>query len=288
MIDLHIHSNCSDGSDNLNDLIDNLHKAGVKTFALTDHDTAEGCRQILSNESLKQKLKNYKMSFIVGAEWTCIYGNQKMHLLAYGFDPFDDQIIGFEKKMREMLDEKDRLRVIALENMGIKLSNRSKTILESKENVRSMDFANCLVADGYFGDVEEAFKRCLSTIKYPIECRFDAVDAIQILSSLGAKVVWAHPIYDAKGKVTSFEEVERISKELKPMGLSGLECFYSLYNKEEIEKLVNIAKQNNLLFTCGSDYHGQNKVVKIGQFSSDGTEIFENINICKTLKNWCE
>ena len=287
MIYLHIHSNYSDGSDNLSELIDNLHKAGVKTFALTDHDTAEGCRQILSSESLKQKLIDYKMNFIVGAEWTCIYGNQKMHILAYGFDPFDEKVINLEKKMRSMLDEKDKFRTIALKNNGISLSEKSKKYLKSKENVRSMDFANCLVWDGYFDDVQDAFKNCLTKIKYPFECRFDTIELIEEMNKIDAKVVWAHSIYDDKGKVTSFEDVERISKELKLFGLYGLECFYSLYKKDEIQKLVEIAKRNNLLYTSGSDYHGQNKVVKIGQFSSDGTGVFEEIKICDNLKKWC-
>ena len=285
MIDLHIHSTCSDGSDDLNVLIDNLHKAGVKVFALTDHDTAEGCRRILSDEKLKQKLDQYQMKFFVGAEWTCVYGKQKMHVLAYGFDPFNENIIRLEKKMRDMLDEKDKFRNDTLESMGYKLSNESKEYLSKKENVRSMDFANCLVRDGFFNDVEDAFKNCLNTIKYPFECRFDTVEVTKTLSELGAKVVWAHSIYDVKRKVTSFEEVERIAKELKEYGLCGLESFYSLYSKEEIEKLVEIAKRNDLFVTCGSDYHGQNKPVKIGQFSSDKTAVFEKIDIINHIKN---
>lgn len=285
MVDLHMHSLCSDGSDDLDALIENVNNSGVKIFALTDHDTAEGCRRILTNETLKQKLKYYGMNFIVGVEWTCVYGNQKMHILAYDFDPFDEKVINFEKKMRDMLDEKDKIRMDALENMGMKLSRDSKEYLAEKENVRSMDFAQCLVRDGYFDEVQQSFKECLNIIKYPFECRFDAVEVVKIMSDLGAKVVWAHSIYDVKRKITPFEEVERIINELKPYGLCGLECFYSLYSKDEIEKLVSIAKRNNLFITCGSDYHGQNKAVKIGQFSSDGINVSENIDMIERLNN---
>lgn len=276
MIDFHIHSNCSDGSDDLNSLIENLKKNGVSTFALTDHDTAEGCRQILSTKELKNKIKNYNINFICGAEWSCIYGEQKMHILAYGFNPFDEKIIALEKEMRDMLDKKDEYRSKYLIESGFVFSERSKKYLETKENVRSMDFALCLVNDGYFSEIEEAFKKCLTKIKYPFVCRFDAVKAIKTLKECGATIVWAHSIYDLKRKVTSFEDVERIANELKPYGLDGLECYYSLYSKDEILKLVDIAKRNSLLITCGSDYHGENKEVCLGCFSSDDSSVDEN------------
>ena len=269
MIDLHVHSNCSDGTDDLKSLIENVNLANIKCFALTDHDTAEGCRRILLDEDFQEKLTNYNIEFVCGAEWTCIYQKQKMHILAYNFNPFDERILALEKKMRDMLDEKDRLRMVYLEDMGYHLSEKSKDYLSKKENVRSMDFAKCLVDDGYFDEMEKAFKECLNTIKYPFSCRFDALEILPILKDCGAKVVWAHSIYDLKRKVTSYEEVDRIIKELKPYGLDGLECYYSLYQKEEIESLVDIANNNGLFKTCGSDYHGKNKVVSLGQFSAN-------------------
>ncbi len=287
MIDLHMHSTCSDGTDEVETLIDNVNKKGINCFALTDHDTAEGCRRILTEDALKLKLKDYKIDFISGAEWTCILDKQKMHILSYDFDPFNENILSLEKEMRNMLDRKDMFRMESLEKMGMKLSQKSKEYLRAKDNVRSLDFANCLVDDGYFDDTQQAFKECLNAIKYPFECRFNTIDMIKILKKAGAKVVWAHPIYDIKRKVTSFEEVERIIKELKPYGLDGLECYYSLYSKDEIDRLIEIAKRNDLFITLGSDYHGENKEVAIGCFSADGTQpdlrnieiydIFENI-----------
>jgi len=277
MIDLHVHSKCSDGSDDVCDLIENIRNANIDTFALTDHDTAEGCRKILSSDFLKQKLEDYNIKFVTGAEWSCIYGKQKMHILAYGFDAFDERILSLEKQMRDMLDRKDKYRMQALQEMGFKFSQSSKDYLSQKENIRSMDFAKCLIADGYFDDLQKCFKECLNTIKYPFVCRFDAVEMLKILSSCGAKIVWAHSIYDLKRKVTPYEEVDRIIKELKPYGLQGLECYYSLYSQDEIDTLVQIAKDNELFVTCGSDYHGKNKEVQLAQFS-DENDVFVNLN----------
>lgn len=271
MIDLHIHSKYSDGSDNIEDLIDNINSAGIKCFALTDHDTAEGCRKILSDDNLKTKLNKYGIEFIVGTEWTCTYNGLRMHILAYDFDPFNESVIALENQMRDMLNAKDLYRMKELEILGYKFSEKSKEYLSSKENVRTLDFANCLVNDGYFDDVQIAANYLTKTIKYPGTCKFDAKILLENMKKLGAKLVWAHSIFDIRREVISFEEVERIIKELKPYGLVGLECGYSLYNQEQIERLLNISKKNDLFVTHGSDYHGKNKVVKLAQFSSDNS-----------------
>jgi len=286
MIDLHMHSTCSDGTDEVEKLIENINKKGVDCFSLTDHDTAEGCRRILSEDALKTKLSDYKIDFVSGAEWTCIYGGQKMHILTYGFNPFDEVVLNLEKEMRNLLDRKDEFRKEELEKKGFILSDKSKQYLSTKENVRSLDFARCLVDDGYFSNLQEAFKECLNKLKPPFQTKLDAVDVIIKMKSIGAKVVWAHSIYDMKRKITPFEEVERIIKELRPYGLDGLECYYSLYSKGEIDRLIEIAKRNDLFITSGSDYHGENKEVAIGCFSADGTNPdLSNIKIYDIFKN---
>jgi predicted metal-dependent phosphoesterase TrpH len=277
MIDLHIHSICSDGSDNICDLLNNLKENNITRFALTDHDTAEGCRQIIDSGQNMKFLKDNNIEFVVGAEWTALYENQKMHILAYDFNPFDEKVLKLEKEMHDMLIEKDKFRIAELKNKGYSLSNHSMKYLTTKENVRTLDFAKCLVDDGYFDDIQVAAGFLTKEIKYNKECRFGAVYLLNELSKIGAKIVWAHSIYDIKRKVISFERVEEIIKELKPYGLAGLECCYSLYNKEEIDKLIAIAKRNDLFVTQGSDYHGQNKSVRLGTFSSDGSFVDESI-----------
>ena len=241
MVDLHMHSICSDGSDNIEELINNVIVAGIDLFALTDHDTAEGCRQIFRNEYLQKLIKDNNVKFISGAEWTALYKNQKMHILAYDFDPFDDEIFRLEKEMHVKLEKKDEFRIGELKRNGYNFSNKSIEYLKNKENVRTLDFARCLVNDGWFDDVQIAANFLIHKIKYPHQCRFDAIELLKTLKSLGATIIWAHSIYDVKKEYTSFERVEEIVKELKPYGLDGLECYYSLYKKDEINKLIEVA-----------------------------------------------
>ena len=126
----------------------------------------------------------------------------------------------------------------------------------------------------------------LKTIKYPKDYLFDAIEVISEMSKAGAKVVWAHSLYGEKQKHITFEQVEEFVAVFKKFGLSGLECYYSLYNKDEIDGLLKIAKKHKLFVTCGSDYHGKNKKIKLLERSADGTDVPNaEIKIVKTFKN---
>lgn len=286
MIDLHMHSTFSDGKDDITTLIENVKNAGISVFSVTDHDTALSARTILSNDSLKNKIVDNGLSYVSGVEWSCIFGKYKMHLLAYDFDPFNPEVLRLEKQIEILLDGKRRAREEYIENNGCKLSKESWDYIKSKDNVRRLDYANCLVNDGYFKDVDDACKNFLNKHKYQGTDRLDAVDVITTMTNLGAKVVWAHSLHGLNEKPITFEEVEIVAGELKQFGLAGLECFYSLYSKEEIDELLAITDRLGLLVTCGSDYHGKNKAVQLAEFSSDGSEVDKSkVTILKHLKN---
>ena len=89
-------------------------------------------------------------------------------------------------------------------------------------------------------------------------------------------MVWAHSLYGVGDKPRTHDEVRELATELKSFGLQGLECYYSLYDEEEIKGLVKIANDLGLFMTSGSDYHGANKSVKITEFSRDGYKVVES------------
>lgn len=286
MFDLHIHSTFSDGKDDLNTLIKNVKNAGIDYFALTDHDTALGCRTILNSEELKQKIKDNGLTFVVGAEFTCLFEGQKMHILAYDFDPFAPEVLELEQQMSDLLKLKDVERFKFLEDAGYVFSDKSKEFLKSRVNIRKLDIANCLVDDGYFDEVEVAIQECLQKIKYPRKYRLDGREVLEKMSRIGAKLVWAHSLHGLKEKAITHEDVDRFVGLMKPLGLAGLECFYSLYDAIEIAGLVEIANKHGLFITCGSDYHGKNKAVQLAEMSSDGSPVDESmIKVKDIFKN---
>lgn len=285
MIDLHMHSTYSDGTDSLEKLIDNVIYSGVTFFSLTDHDTAKGCRKIFRTDELKQKIHDANITFVPGIEYSCIYKGRKVHILAYDIDPNSEVVRGLEQRLKSLMKEKDVYRFKAIEDSGFKFSDESMEFLNSRINIRTPDVANCLLNDGYFDDIEEAHAY-LKKIKYPRDYLFDALEVIEEMTKSGAKVVWAHSIYGVNQRHIPFEQVDEFVRNFKKFGLSGLECYYSLYNNEEIAELVKIAKKYDLYVTCGSDYHGKNKVIKLLERSVDGTEVPEHeIEIIKTFKN---
>ena len=283
MFDLHMHSTFSDGKDNLETLINNVKEAGIDYFALTDHDTALGCRTILQSAELQQKIKDYGLTFVVGVEFTCLFGTQKMHILAYDFDPFAPEVIELETQMSDLMKEKDVHRFKYLEDLGYVLSSKSKEFLNSRVNIRKLDIANCLVNDGYYNDVEVAIQDCLQKIKYPKQYRIDGKEVLEKMSKMGAKLVWAHSLHGLKERAITHEQVDEFVSQMKPLGLSGLECFYSLYDKDEIAGLVEIAKKHDLFITCGSDYHGKNKTVQLAEMSADGSPVDESLIEVKNI-----
>ena len=285
MIDLHMHTTYSDGTDTLEKLIDNVIEAGINFFAITDHDTAKACRKVLRTEELKQKIINAGIKFVCGIEYSCIYKGRKVHILAYDIDPNHESVKRLEQKLKDLFKEKDYHRSLAIEKDGYKFSEESKEFLKSRVNIRTPDVARCLFNDGYFDDFEDACQY-VKKIKYPKEYLFDAVEVIEEMTKIGAKAVWAHAFYGLNQSHITGEKVDEFITELKPYGLCGLECYYSLYNKEEIDELLKLAKKHNLYITCGSDYHGKNKKIQLLERSVDGTETNEeDIDIINTFNN---
>lgn len=281
--DLHLHTNFSDGKDDLDALIKNVGKTKAEAFSITDHDTAESGRQILSSKDLQELIASLGLTYTTGVEFTCTYKGHKMHILAYDFDPFAPEVIDLEKEFKELLTQKAVQKIAKLDEMGYPLSEASLKDLSTKINVRTLDLATCLINDGYFNDISAAAKFVAREVKVPMKARLDADYVISKLSNIGAKMVWAHSLYGVGDKPRTHEEVRELATDLKSFGLKGLECYYSLYDEDEIKKLVKIAKDLGLFITSGSDYHGANKSVKITEFSRDGYKVIESDIVGKEL-----
>jgi predicted metal-dependent phosphoesterase TrpH len=117
------------------------------------------------------------------------------------------------------------------------------------------------------------------------DTRFSGEEAINAIVASGGIPVWAHPLGGEGEMHFSVEEFLPKLKEMINFGIKGLECYYSRYNLNEAEFLVKCAKQNNLLISGGSDYHGSNKSnIKIGQLCVENKEIDSNkLNILKFI-----
>lgn len=254
-VDLHVHSNCSDGSDDALKLSEIMKKAGVDLFALTDHDTVEGCRSL-------------KGDYIRGVELTCLCGKIKCHILGYGVDIDNPELSALIEKGKILRRQKLETRIKYLKEVhGIELTKDELDWLYSRKSVVKTHLANVLVNRGLASNNIEAMKKYLDDCKTG-NTRFDGEEAVRAIISAGGIPVWAHPLGGEGERHLSKEE---FLPELDKMSalIQGLECYYSRYNMKEIRFLVECAEKYGLLISGGSDYHGKNKDIPAGRLNTE-------------------
>lgn len=263
--DLHIHSNYSDGSDSLDVLIKKIESAGIKIFALTDHDTIQGCKEmaVLVPDGIK---------FIPSIELTSKTDTVKCHILGYNCNPDDVALNQLIEKGKMLRHHKLETRIKYLEDVwGITLTREESDWLYSRRSVVKTHLANILVNRGLAEDNLSAMRKYLDDCKTG-NSRFDGHEAIQAIIHAGGIPVWAHPL-GGEGEIHSSREEFLAKLEImKQAGIKGLECHYSRYSEDEINFLVNCAEENNLLTTGGSDYHGKNKDIPLAKLNVENIE----------------
>ncbi len=277
--DLHIHSNNSDGSDSTQELAEKIIKSGINIFALTDHDTIDGCKEI----------KNYlpdNITFIKGCELTCKAKEQKCHILCYNYNANSQSLHNLIERGKKLRHQKLETRIKYLKGVwNIELTDEELNWLNTRKSVVKTHLANILVKRKLAKNNIEAMKKYLDGCKTG-NTRFDGEEAIQVIKDSSGIPIWAHPLGGEGERHLTPEEFLPKLDLLKSCGIMGLECYYSRYSKPEIEFLVKCANNNKLLITGGSDYHGTNKDIPLGRLnindtpiSSDKFTILEYLNI---------
>ena len=267
--DLHLHSNYSDGSAGVKELVDTVINSGIKIFALTDHDTVKGV-----NEA--EKYVPDGIRFIKGVELTCKTENIKCHILGYGINPEASELTELIELGKNLRRQKLETRIEYLKDKwDIELTKSELDWLYSRQSVVKTHIANILVDRGLSDNNVDAMKKYLDGCKTG-NTRFDGATAIKTIVASGGIPVWAHPLGGEGETHLSREEFLPRLKTMIKNGIKGLECYYSRYTIEESEFLVQCALENNLLISGGSDWHGTNKTVPIGRLNTDDIEIDSN------------
>lgn len=256
--DLHIHSNCSDGSNNPLELIEVIKNAGIDVFALTDHDTVEGVKRLAE-----------QYDFIHGVELTSICNSIKCHILGYGIDIKNPKLNALIEKGKVLRRQKLETRIKYLKDVhNIELTQEELDWLYTRKSVVKTHLANILVNRGLADNNVSAMKKYLDACKSG-DTRFEGKEAIEAIVSAGGIPVWAHPLGGEGERHLSAEEFLPKLETMLEFGIQGLECYYSRYNFEEINFLVKCAEEKGLLISGGSDYHGTNKDIPAGRLNTE-------------------
>jgi len=242
--DLHLHSNCSDGSDTPAQVVRAASERGVTMLALTDHDNVLGVPEAMAEAA------NIGVRFLpsieMDAEWS-----HEMHIL--GLD-IDTQ----EPRMQEALvvalrrrGERNREIVQRLLNIGCDIREHLQGEIGAATR---LNIAIALAKGGFAADTRDAFAKYLRRGCpgfYTVE-RFSPETIVQLILGAGGVPVWAHPM-------NGHPDPHKVAPMLKELGLMGMEGFHPSLSEGDSVVITSIARQMGLIVTCGSDYHGDHR-----------------------------
>ncbi|MBQ6293642.1 MAG: PHP domain-containing protein [Lachnospiraceae bacterium] len=260
--DLHMHSTWSDGTDSPKEILNKVKAAGISFFAITDHDEYRGSRELLLQ--LKKTQDEARPVFITGAEFSCRDGDDKFHILGYAYDPHSPAVRELRKVFREIRMQKTVNRMTFLKDRyGFSFSEREMAALMRHHNPGKPHIAKLMIRHGYATTISEAILNYLDNYHGP-ERRIRPEEAIEAILAAGGIPVLAHGPFGDGEQDLGPEEMEGRILRLKAAGLMGVEAFYSGYSAAHRDMMLDLAARHGLLATSGSDYHGKNKSVILG------------------------
>ncbi len=263
-VDLHMHTTVSDGTDTPCEIIDKVKNAGIDLFAVTDHDSISGNRKIINN------LNESSPMFLTGVEFSCQDSNGKYHILGYGCDIESKGVnevvkIGHDFRMKKTYDRLDFLK----SEYGFEFPDEDVKELLKNKNPGKPHIGKMMVKLGYAKTKDEAINNyinnCVSNKKQYITPHM----AIRGILESGGVPILAHPSYGSGNQLILGADMEIRLKYLIDMGLKGIELYYSGFTNKIIKELMDMSKRLDLLATAGSDYHGKNKLVPLGDNNLD-------------------
>ncbi len=267
LVDLHIHTDASDGTDSPEKLLRNLQKAGINIFAVTDHDTIRGAMAV-------KRIVPQGFRFIQGIEFSCMtQGGNKCHILGLNYDENNPDFQAALRAGDEIRHTKFHRRIeILRSDFGITFTDDEIDSLLKIPSVGKPHLANLLVAKGLAKNKQDAITHYIDKCRTRTG-RIDAGLAVKAILSSGGIPVWAHPLGGEGERELPKNVFMIVLNELVAYGVRGLECWYSKYKSLQCEWLVKQAHSNGLFISGGSDYHGANKTVPIGKLNAENIAV---------------
>ncbi len=261
-VDLHLHTLISDGTDSLEEIIENVRKAELDLFSVTDHDSIKA--GIMIPPMLETIEPEQRTAFVRGIEFSCEDELGKYHILGYGYDPAVPGIAEVVEDGHRMRMRKTKARLQFLQNeFQFQFTEEEIHELLSKDNPGKPHIANLMIKHGYAEDIKDAINHYINKKEFQNE-HVRPEDAIRGILKSGGIPVLAHPTYGDGDDLILGEEMEKRLQHLISFGLEGVEAYYSGFSPKIQSECLAFADQFDLYVTAGSDYHGGNKMIEIG------------------------
>lgn len=285
MIDLHTHTNCSDGTWSLKRLLEEAEKENIEVLSITDHDTVNSYKEL---EKINVK-DIFKGNIITGVEFSTVFDGVMFHLLAYNFDykkldnfiseNYENKKPNLKKEFHYMIEscKKNNIKIGDLEYEEDKgwpidiIFPEIKKYEENKQYFKKEEWNN----------IDVFYNSCVTNKKFPVFVDFSihypkANIVANAVKSAGGKLFVAHVFkYRLEDSIGFLDTLRQNNI------INGVEVYHSIFTEEEIKVLEKYCRDNNLLMSGGSDCHGEKKQDrKIGKG-------YGNLNISKEiLNNW--
>lgn len=251
-VDLHVHSNKSDGSMTPTELVDYAIEKGLAAFALTDHDTTAGLDEALSYA------KGKDIEVIPGIELSSEYMGRDIHIVGlfinHNSPAFLEHISTFrDSRVQRNITMCNRLR----DEAGIDITYEALQAMEPGAVITRAHYARYLLNHGYVKSLTEAFDRYVGDhCKYfvPRE-KITPEAAVKLILDCEGIPVLAHPILYHMTK----SQLDTLVARLKDAGLMAIEALYSTYSSSDERSIKELATKYNLTLSGGSDFHGAAK-----------------------------
>ncbi|MCM1308069.1 MAG: PHP domain-containing protein [Butyrivibrio sp.] len=251
IVDLHVHSNASDGTLSPAELVKEAAKVGLSAFALTDHDTVSGV------DEATDAAVSYGIEVIPGVEISTCYKDKEIHIVGLFLDRKSE---GFSEALGNEAARRERRNLKLIDRFneyGFAVSADEMASMFPDSIISRAHFANYMVKKDYVKDAAEAFAKYLGQgmpLYVPKELNTPA-ESIKLIRSAGGVAVLAHPLLYR----LTLGELRALCAELKNLGLVGIETMYSTYRGFDELNVRKLAHEFGLLESGGSDFHGANK-----------------------------
>lgn len=252
LVDLHVHSNASDGTLTPAEVVRLAREGGLRAVALTDHDTIDGLAEAVAAGPA------YGVEIIPGVEVSARFAGGTMHILGLEIDFRNGHLNDRLAVLKRARAERNPQIIAKLNALGINITLEQVEKISGEGQMGRPHIARAMMEAGYVRSIQEAFDLYLRYHgkAYVPKFRFPPEEAIAMIREVQGVPVLAHPYTLGLGSPLALKNT---LVELMSLGLGGIEAIYTEHTPEQEALYLRLARELGLLVTGGSDFHGDNK-----------------------------
>lgn len=255
-IDLHSHSNRSDGTLAPAAVVELAVERGLGGLALTDHDTFAGL------DEASEAAASAGLTFVPGIEFSAEHDGASLHILGYWVDPGNGPVLEELRRLSDTRFRRGEMMIEKLRELGYEISFDRVREIAGDDVIARPHIAQAMVETGIVSEESEAFDRFISDggIAYVPKHALAPLDALGLIRAAGGACVLAHPgMWKGNGSVPA-ELIEQMAEG----GMAGLEVFHPDHDEEMRGRYASMAERLGLIATGASDCHGERFGFRLG------------------------